>query len=195
MVANLQDNDPHGLAMSEKAFERLVDEEDIPRYELIDGVAYNMTGSSPEHGHIVDSIATLMSSHIGRKSPCKVYQDQYVKIPNRPSSVPDVVVTCDNADWDKDKRLKPFKIRYPRIIVEVLSPSTEKYDRKEKFVRYRCCPSLEVYMLVSQDEPLVEVYRQSTGWKQERFSAGQAINLDQIGLDLLVDQIYEGVLS
>ena len=46
MVANLQDNDLHGLAMSEKDFERLVDEEDIPRYELIDGVAYNMTGSS-----------------------------------------------------------------------------------------------------------------------------------------------------
>ncbi len=193
MVANLQDNDPHGLAMSEKDFERLVDEEDIPRYELIDGVAYNMTGSSPEHGHIVDSISTLISSHIGRKSPCKVYQDQYVKIPNRPSSVPDVVVTCDNADWDKDKRLKPFKIRSPRIIIEVLSPSTEKYDHKEKFARYRCCPSLEVYMLVSQDEPLVEVYRQSTGWKQERFSAGQTIKLDQIGLDLLVDEIYEGV--
>jgi len=193
MVANLQDNDPHGLAMSEKDFERLVDEEDIPRYELIDGVAYNMTGSSPEHGHTVDSISTLISSHIGRKSPCKVYQDQYVKIPNRPSSVPDVVVTCDNADWDKDKRLKPFKIRSPRIIIEVLSPSTEKYDRTEKFARYRCCPSLEVYMLVNQNEPLVEVYRRSTGWKQEAFSAGQAIKLDQIGLDLLVDEIYEGV--
>jgi Uma2 family endonuclease len=193
MAANLQDNDPHGLAMSEKDFERLVDEEDIPRYELIDGVAYNMTGSSPEHGHIVDSIATIISSRIGRKSPCKVYQDQYVKIPNGPSSVPDVVVTCDNADWDKDKRLKPFKIRSPRIIVEVLSPSTEKYDRKEKFARYRCCPSLEVYILAGQDTPYVEVYRRSTGWKQERFLEGQAIHLDQIGLDLLVNDIYEGV--
>src|SRR5579872_5302039 len=170
MVANLQDNDPHGLSMTEEAFGRLVDGEDLPRYELIDGIAYDMTGSSPEHGHIVGTIFELIRSRIGRKGFCRAYQDQYVKIPSRPPSVPDVVVTCDNADWDKDKRLKPFKIRSPRIIVEVLSPSTENYDRGEKFARYRCCPSLEVYMLVSQDEPLVEVYRRSTGWKQECFS-------------------------
>jgi len=194
MVANLQDNDPHGLSMTEEAFGRLVDGEDLPRYELIDGIAYDMTGSSPEHGHIAGTIFELIRSRIGWKGFCRAYQDQYVKIPNRPPSVPDVVVTCDNADWDKDKRLKPFKIRSPRIIVEVLSPSTENYDRGEKFARYRCCPSLEVYMLVSQDEPLVEVYRRSTGWKQECFSAGQTIKLDQIGLDFLVDEIYEGVL-
>ena len=195
MAANLQDNDPHGLAMSERDFERLVDEEDIPRYELIDGIAYNMTGSSPEHGHIVNNISTLISSHIGRRSPCKVYQDQYVKISNRPPSVPDVVVTCDSADWDKDKRLKPFKIRSPRIIVEVLSPSTEKFDRTEKFARYQRCSSLEVYILASQDEPHIEVYHRITGWRQENFSAGQIIKLDQIGLDLLVDDIYEGVFD
>ena len=80
MAANLQPDDPHRLAMTEEAFERLVDGEDLPRYELIDGIAYDMTGLSPEHGHIVDSISTLISSHIGRKSPCKVYQDQYVTL-------------------------------------------------------------------------------------------------------------------
>ena len=195
MAANLQDDDPHGLAMSVKAFERLVDEEDLPRYELIDGIAYDMTGSSPEHGQIVNHIATLISSHLGRRSPCKVYQDQYVKIPNRPSSVPDVVVTCDSADWDRDKRLKPFKIRSPRIIFEVLSPSTEKFDRTEKFARYQRCLSLEVYILASQDEPHMEVYRRATGWRQESFSAGQTIKLDQIGLHLSVDDVYEGIFD
>jgi len=174
-------------------FERLVDAEDIPRYELIDGVAYNMTGSSEEHGHIVNNISTLISSHIGRRGSCRAYQNQYVKIPNRPSSVPDVVVTCNNTDWDKEKKLKPFKIQHPRIVVEVLSPSTEKFDRKEKFARYRCCPSLEVYILVSQDEPHVEVYRRTSGWMVEHYSSGQTIRLDQIGLDLLIDEVYEGV--
>jgi Uma2 family endonuclease len=193
MAANLQEDNPHGLAMSERDFERLVDAEDIPRYELIDGVVYNMTGSSEEHGQVTGNIFALIHAHLRRKGSCRVYQDQFVKIPHRPSSVPDVVVTCNNADWDKDKKLKPFKIQYPRIIVEVLSPSTEKFDRKEKFSRYKCCLSLEVYILVSQDEVLIEVYRKATGWKKERFLEGQMITLDQIGLDLFVDEIYEGV--
>ncbi len=80
------------------------------------------------------------------------------------------------------------------IVVEVLSPSTEKYDRTEKFARYTCCPTLEVYILVSQDEQHVEVYRRSMGWKQERFSAGQTVKLDQLDLELPVESIYEGVL-
>ncbi len=195
MAANPQSDDLHGIPMTEEAFERLVDGEDLYRYELIDGIAYNMTGSSPEHGHITGTIFELIRSRIGRKGFCKVYQEQYVKIPNAPSVVPDVVVTCDRADWDKDKRLKPFKIRSPRIVFEVLSPSTDRYDHNEKFARYRSCPTLEIYILVSQDETHVEVYRRETEWRQERFSAGQVINLDQIGLELLIDQIYEGVFT
>jgi Uma2 family endonuclease len=78
-------------------------------------------------------------------------------------------------------------------VVEVLSPSTEKYDRAEKFARYQCCPSLEVYMLVSQDEPHVEVYRRANGWKQELFLLDQVIKLDQHNLELPLAEIYEGV--
>jgi len=194
MAANPQDDSLHGIPMTEEAFEYLVGVESPYRYELIDGIVYDMTGSSPEHGKITGNIFSLIHAHIRRKGPCEVYQDQYVKIPNAPTVVPDVVVTCDRADWDKDKRLRPFKIRSPRIVVEVLSPSTEKYNRKEKFARYQSCPTFEVYILLSQDEPHVEVYRRTTGWKQEHFSVGQTIRLDQIGLDLLVDDIYEGVL-
>jgi Uma2 family endonuclease len=56
------------------------------------------------------------------------------------------------------------------------------------------CPTLEVYILVSQDEQYVEVYRRSTGWKQERFSASQTIKLEQLDLELPVESIYEGIL-
>ena len=82
----------------------------------------------------------------------------------------------------------------PLIVFEVLSPSTEKYDRTEKFARYTRCPTLEVYMLVSQVEQHIEVYRRSMGWKQERFSAGQTVKLEQLDLELPVGSIYEGVL-
>ena len=85
-------------------------------------------------------------------------------------------------------------IQSPLIVVEVLSPSTERYDRTEKFTRYMHCPTLEVYILVSQDEQYIEVYRRSTGWKQERFSEGQTITLEQLDLELPVESIYEGVL-
>ena len=85
-------------------------------------------------------------------------------------------------------------IQSPVIVVEVLTPSTERYDRTEKFARYMLCPTLEVYILVSQDEKYVEVYRRSTGWKRERFSEGQMIKLEQLDLELPVGSIYEGVL-
>ncbi|HWS83420.1 MAG TPA: Uma2 family endonuclease [Ktedonobacteraceae bacterium] len=194
MAANPQSDELHGIPMTEKAFERLISTETPYRYELVDGIIYDMTGSSPKHGMIAGSIFNLIYNHLGQKSPCKVFQEQYVAIPGKPPVVPDAVVTCDRADWDEDKRLKPFKIRSPRIVIEVLSPSTEKYNRTEKFARYQRCFSLEVYILAHQNEPYVEVYRHATGWKQECFSAGQTIKLGQIGLELPIDLIYDGIL-
>lgn len=193
MAAKPLPDDMHGIPMTEEAFERLVSGENPYRYELVDGIVYDMTGSTPEHGDIVGNIFSLIHAHLRRYGSCKVYQDQYVVIPDKPPVVPDVVVTCNQDDWDKNKRARPFKIRSPRIVVEVLSPSTERYDREEKFARYRSCASLEVYILVSQDEPYVEVYRREAGWRQECFSEGQVIRLDQINLELPVISIYEGI--
>ncbi len=170
MAANPQYNDLQGIPMTEEAFERLTSGENPYRYELIDGIAYDMTGSSPEHADIVGNIYILLREQLGKRGPCRVYQGQYVAIPGKPPVVPDVVLTCDRSDWDRDKRLKPFQIQSPLLVVEVLSPSTEQYDRTEKFLRYQTCPTLEVYILASQDEPSVEVYRCATNWKQERFS-------------------------
>ena len=194
MAANLQRDDLHGIRMTEEAFERLISVESPYHYEFIDDVVYDMTGSTPEHSAISSNIESLLREQLGRSGPCRIHRDQYVAIPGKPPVVPDVVLTCDLADWDKNKRLKPFMIQSPLIVVEVLSPSTERYDRTEKFTRYTRCPTLEVYILVSQDEQYIEVYRRSTGWKQERFSVGQTIKLEQLDLELPVDSIYEGVL-
>lgn len=193
MATNLQHDDLHGISMTDEAFEHLISVESPYRYELIDGVAYNMTGSTPEHSVIASNVESVLREQLGRSGPCRIHHDQYVAIPGKPPVVPDVVLTCDRADWDKNKRLKPFKVQSPLLIVEVLSPSTEKYDRTEKFARYMLCPTLEVYILVSQDEQYVEVYRRATDWKQERFSAGKTIPLDQLDLELSVESIYEGV--
>jgi Uma2 family endonuclease len=194
MAAHLQRDDLHGIYMTEEAFERLISVESPYRYELIDGVVYDTTGSTPEHSVIASNVEGLLREQLGRSGPCRTHRDQYVAIPGKPPVVPDVVLTCDRADWDKDKRLKPFMIQSPLIVVEVLSPSTERYDRTEKFARYMLCPTLEVYILVSQDEQHVEVYRRLMGWKQERFSTGQTVMLEQLDLELPVGLIYEGVL-
>ena len=194
MVANSQNDDIHGIPMTEEAFDLLLSVESPYRYELIDGFVYDMTGSTPEHGAIASNIETLLREQVGKSGPCRVHHDQYVVIPDKPPVVPDVVLTCDRGDWDKDKRLKPFMIRSPLIVVEVLSPSTERYNRTDKFARYMRCATLEVYILVSQNEQHVELYRRSMGWTQERFSAGQIIKLEQLDLELPVESIYEGVL-
>ncbi len=194
MATNPKRDELHGIPMTEEAFERLVSAESPYHYELIDGVVYDMTGSTPEHSVIASNIEFLLHEQLGRSGPCHTHRDQYVTIPGKPPVVPDVVLTCDRADWDKDKRLKPFMIQSPLIVVEVLSPSIERYDRTEKFARYMSCPTLEVYILVSQDEQHIEVYRRSMGWRQERFSARQTIKLEQLDLELLVEAVYEGVL-
>ncbi len=183
----------NGVSMTQEEFERLLSVESPFRYELIDGVVCDMTGSSPEHADLADNVAALLKEQLGRRGPCRVYEDQYVSIPDAPAVVPDVVMTCDVGDRDKDKRLKPFKIRSPLIVVEVLSPSTEAYDRTEKFACYKRCPTLEVYILVSQKELHVEVYRRARDWQHEHFRQEQTIKLDQLDLELPLIRIYEGV--
>ena len=185
MVANLRDDDMHSIPMTEEAFEQLIGVESPYRYDLIDGFVYDMTGSTPKHSAITSNVESLLREQVGKSGPCRVHHDQYVMIPNKPPVVPDVVL---------DKHLKPFMIRSPLIVVEVLSPSTERYNRTEKFARYMRCATLEVYILVSQKEQHVEVYRRSNSWMQERFSVGQTIELDQLDLELSVESIYEGVL-
>ncbi len=194
MVARLQSDDMHGVPMTEEAFEHILNMESTYRYELIDGVIYDMTGSTPEHSVIASNVEFLIREQVGRVGPCRTHRDQYVAIPGKPSVVPDVVLTCDRGDWDKDKRQKPFRVRFPLIVVEVLSPSTEQYDRIEKFARYKRCATLDAYILVSQNERHIEVCRRATEWQQEYFYAGQAVTFEQIDVALSVDEVYEGVL-
>src|SRR5436853_926194 len=125
----------HGIRITEEAFEQLISVESPYRYELIDGLVYDMTGSSPEHADIAYNVTEILKEQLGKQGPCRVYQEQYVFIPNKPTVVPDVVVTCDIADRDKKQRLKPFKIRSPLIVIEVLSLSTEVYDQNEQLAR------------------------------------------------------------
>jgi Uma2 family endonuclease len=184
----------HGIPMTEEAFELVISVESPYRYEWIDGLIYDMTAPSPEHSFIAGSLEALFREQIGTAGPCRVFRDQSVFIPDRPSVTPDGVLTCDPADWDRDKRLQPFKVRMPLIVIEILSPSTQRFDRTEKFDRYKRCPSLEAYILVDQYKRHVEVYQRVRDWQQELYLASQVVQFDHFDLELPLDAIYKGVL-
>lgn len=183
-----------GIPMTQEAFELVLGVESPYHYEWIDGTIYYMAPPSPEHSFIAGNLEGLFRKQIGTRGPCRVFRDQSVLVPDRPSVTPDLVMTCDPIDWDKDKRLQPYKVQRPRIVIEILSPSTQSFDRKEKFERYRCCPSLEVYMMINQYQRQVKVYQRCRDWQEEVYVADQVVEFDHLDLELPLDAIYEGVL-
>lgn len=183
-----------GIPMTQEAFELALSVESPYHYEWIDGVIYNMAPPSPEHSFIADSLVGLFRDQIGTDGSCVVYQNQSVLIPDRASVTPDLVLTCDPADWDKDKRLQPFKVQRPIIVIEILSPSTQRFDRTEKFERYKRCPSLEAYIMIDQFQRHIEVYQRCRDWQKEVYVADDVIQFDQLDLEFPLDEIYKRVL-
>ncbi|MEO5925765.1 MAG: Uma2 family endonuclease [Bryobacteraceae bacterium] len=143
------------------------------RSEYYDGVMYAMSGGSSYHSHITGNLAGEFRDAL-KKRPCLVMpNDMRVRVgQGRLYCYPDLVIACEPrkfADDQKDTLLNPT------VIVEVLSPSTESYDRGAKAAQYRTIPSLQAYALVSQDQAHVEIYH--------RHSTGEWLLTDVDGLD------------
>ena len=140
------------------AFERKVlPDAEIIRHEYINGELIAMSGASRAHNLITINISAALHARL-RGSRCETYaNDMRVSTPATTSYFyPDVVVVCEEPRFEDDV----FDILLnPIILVEVLSPSTAVYDRREKFAHYRQLPSLQEYVLVAQDKVLVEHYR------------------------------------
>jgi Uma2 family endonuclease len=101
---------------------------------------------------------------------------------------PDVMVACDPRDTDRY-----FK-RYPKVLIEVLSESTEAIDRREKFLSYRQIETLEEYVLVSQDKMEVTVFRRESHWQPEVLrQPDQLLRMATLDFTLPLSAIYEGV--
>lgn len=166
------------------------------RHEYLGGQVFAMSGGSKEHNIITLNIASRLRSHL-RGGSCSVFMaDMKVRIElaSQNKSIfyyPDVVVTCDRQDQDR------FCLNYPCLIIEVLSPSTEVTDRREKLVNYRTLESLQEYVLVSQDEIKVEVYRKDNqgNWSVQTLGKGDDLKLNSVGLTLTMTDIYEDVFT
>ena len=160
------------------------------KYEYSDGHIYDMSGGTFEHSDIALNLSTALKTHL-RGKVCKVANSDMKVLPlgdENPSYYPDITVTCSPEDY----RGNSTAIRSPRLIVEVLSPSTTYRDRGEKLRVYKACESMEEYVMVSTRRQEVEVYRRegTNEWKDVQYTADQHVTLASIGLTISVAEIY-----
>ncbi|MGH2344495.1 MAG: Uma2 family endonuclease [Chloroflexota bacterium] len=163
------------------------------KHEYLGGRLYAMAGGSRAHGVIAVNILSLLRSHL-RGSPCRVYShDVKLQITEEHYVYPDASVGCDTRDRANDGR--EDVVRYPKLAVEVLSPSTEAYDRGGKFAIYREKNTLREYVLVAGDRQVVEVFRRDTDglWTLHPFGPADHLTLESIGFNCPVASFYEDV--
>ena len=159
------------------------------RHEYIDGEVYAMTGASDRHGLILNALAYSMTPAARRKG-CQLFtSDMKLRLEIGGKTCfyyPDLLLSCDPQDRD------PYFRRSPCLIVEVLSESTARIDRREKLLAYQSLPSLQAYLLVEQEARRVELYRRATDWRVEYHDAGE-IWLDCLELALPLAEVYADV--
>ncbi|GGA24128.1 Uma2 family endonuclease [Okeania sp. KiyG1] len=169
------------------------------RYEYFNGEAFAMAGGTLPHADIALNLASLLREPL--RGRCKVRNsDAKVGITDEgPFTYPDLSISCD----ERDRTARQF-IRYPCVIIEVLSPSTEAYDspsetlrdRGGKFALYRRLSTLQEYVLVSSETKTVEIFRRDAvgEWRFIPYSEGDTIELMSLGITLSLNAIYEDVV-
>jgi Uma2 family endonuclease len=170
----------------------LWEEQQREKYEYIDGEVYAMGGGSINHGRIAIRFATILDTHLNSSNCILGNSDIKVKIVNTNNyTYPDVSVTCDA----RDKTATQY-ITYPCLIIEVLSNSTEAYDRGTKFRLYQKNPVLQDYLLVSSTRIEIDLYhKKETGeWIITNYTQGDMVELKSVDLQFSVEQIYRNLV-
>lgn len=167
------------------------EEQQLEKHEYIDGQIYAMSGGSVNHSRIAVRIATLFANHL-EASPCETgNSDLRVNIVETTNyTYPDVSVTCD----ERDQTTTQY-ITYPCLIVEVLSTTTEAYDRGGKFRMYRNNPVLQDYLLVSSTSIEMDLYHKNDAgeWIIINYKEGDTVELKSINLSFPIEQVYRGL--
>lgn len=173
-----------------REYVQIEDESVAVKHEYVRGEVYAMSGGSPEHAALTSALAVLIGVHL-RGRACRTYSsDLRIAIPRADVyTYADLTVACDPLERDPDS---PTHITNPRVVVEVLSPSTERYDREQKRLYYQELESLSEYVLVAQDRRRIEVWhRQGDGWHTSVHDGGATATLSSIGYTLSVDELYD----
>ena len=165
------------------------------RHEFLGGEVWAMAGGTPEHAALAASMIGELRAAL-RGKPCRTYSaDLRIRVPETGlSTYPDVAVVCGELVTAADDEHAAVN---PVVLVEVLSETTEGYDRGAKAAHYRRIPSLREYVLVSQAEPRIEVQRRTDSGRWEILDArpGESIELTSLGISLDVTAVYANPLA
>jgi len=164
------------------------------RYEYYDGEVFEMSGGSPEHALLGSQIGFLLRKELNPKG-CSIYNSEVqIKVPAMmPYRYGDVSALCGQPIYEELGNQK--LLVNPTLIVEVLSPSTENFDRAEKFRAYKSIESLREYLLISQTKKFVTLYAKHNEkfWFQSEYVEGETLKIESLDCDLAVDEIYQGI--
>lgn len=163
------------------------------RHEYLDGRVFAMAGAEDRHVTTAGNCYMALRQHLSG-GPCRTYMsDMRLHVAASNSYFyPDVLVTCSDQD-----RASPLVKTEPRLIIEVLSPSTAAYDRGLKFSHYRSLPSLQEYAVIDLDSRSTDVYRKGTDglWVLHPFGRGKAVELASVALQVSAEQVFADVLE
>ena len=168
-----------------------VEEMSAVRHEYLNGEIFAMAGGTPEHAALSAAIVTLLGGKL-RGGPCRPCSaDLRIRVrATGLATYPDAAVICGEPARDPDS---PTHVTNPIVIVEVLSPSTEDYDRGEKREQYQRIESLREYVLVSQHRRSVEVFVRSAqgAWQSRIHEAGDTVELPSLGFSFTANELYD----
>jgi Uma2 family endonuclease len=168
------------------------EEQQLAKHEYIDGEVYAMSGGSVNHGRIAIKFTAMFDTHLENSSCITGNSDIKVNIVSTNNyTYPDASVTCDSRDQNTVNYFT-----YPCLIVEVLSDSTEAYDRGGKFRMYRNNPALQDYLLVSTASIEMDLYHKNDAgdWVIINYQAGDMVELKSINLSFPIGQVYRGLV-
>ncbi|MDI1431554.1 Uma2 family endonuclease [Polyangium sorediatum] len=171
------------------------DEASETKHEYVDGEIHAMAGSTARHSLLTTGMSSALSQAL-RDRGCRVFSpDMRIRVQETGlATYPDVSVVCGKLEFDPESSTT---LTNPLLIAEVLSPSTEKYDRRQKFNHYRLIPTLREYLLVSQDERHITHYTRNEDdtWTLRDVRLSQPLALRTLGVTLSLDDIYRGVFD
>ena len=162
------------------------------RHEFHDGELFAMSGGTPGHAQLIQQVSFLLGASLQGK-PCRPQSSaQRILLPGGRAAYPDATVVCPPLERPPED---PDAITNPSVVVEVLSPSTEAFDRGAKFGFYRLVPSLRHVVFVRQDAWRIEHFRRMDdgSWRLTEHGPGESVDLDAVGASLPVDGVYDGI--
>ncbi|HEY4083942.1 MAG TPA: Uma2 family endonuclease [Burkholderiaceae bacterium] len=182
-----------GLPLAKKTLAEFLtwEEAQSERHEFFRGEIFAMVGGTARHNRVIMNLGSRMADHLDGTG-CQVFSaSMKVQIADG-ILYPDVMVTCAKAEAGDEQIITD-----PKLIVEVLSPSTKGYDKRDKFILYRSLPSLREYALIDPAKRQVEVFTwtEDGAWLLTDQTAAAELTLASIGLKLPMEAVFKGVES